>query len=309
VRSIVPKGVDATAEVPEHITKQLRALLGSANWLSNQSRPDLSVATSLCMQAFPKPTWGTIIQANNLVRRAKLNHDLGLKVSYIAPQDLRVLISSDASQHNAKEDGTQGGYLVFLTSAAVLQGDAGSVTPIVWKSYRLRRAAASTMSSETQACRDGCSHGVYIANMLAEALEPDYHIMRRRDILPRRPMCCVVDCKSLYDSANGNTAASTGGTDKLTSIETTIIRELKKDTGITVRWGPGEVQIADGLTKDKEEPSVQLRGVIRSGRYQLAEAGEVLRNNKREKELKEERKQLNQEKVAEAKAPIPTKPL
>jgi hypothetical protein len=261
------------------------------------------------MQAFPKPTWGTIIQANNLVRRAKLNHDLGLKVSYIAPQDLRVLISSDASQHNAKEDGTQGGYLVFLTSAAVLQGDAGSVTPIVWKSYRLRRAAASTMSSETQACRDGCSHGVYIANMLAEALEPDYHIMRRRDILPRRPMCCVVDCKSLYDSANGNTAASTGGTDKLTSIETTIIRELKKDTGITVRWGPGEVQIADGLTKDKEEPSVQLRGVIRSGRYQLAEAGEVLRNNKREKELKEERKQLNQEKVAEAKAPIPTKPL
>lgn len=286
----VPKGVNLDDPVPPAVLKQLRGVLGSGNWAANQSRPDIAVLVSQAMQTFPTPTWRAVVAANNMFRRSKQDADLEIRVHHVAPHKLRILASSDAAQHNAKDEGTQGGYIIGFSSDDVLLGRTGPWSPAVWKSYRLRRAAASTMSSETQACRDCCSHAAYLANMLEEALNPKYSLITRNECIRNRPAVNVVDCKSLYDHGHSLCAASTGGSDKLTAIEIVILREIRRDTGITIRWGPGEVQIADGLTKDKEEPAVRLRGVLRGGQYQLAEAGAVLRQNKLEKELKAARK-------------------
>jgi hypothetical protein len=126
-----------------------------------------------------------------------------------------------------------------------------------------------------------------MANILAEALEPGYTLLDRNKFL--RPMACLIDCKSLYDHANGVTSPSTVS-DKLTSIEITILRELRRDSGIAIKWGPGALQLADGLTKDKEEPAVRLRGAVRAASFQMSSESEVLRNNKLEKERKALRK-------------------
>ena len=48
--------------------------------------------------------------------------------------------------------------------------------------------------------------------------------------------------------------------------------------------------MADGLTKDKEEPAVRLRGAVRAASFQMSSESEVLRNNKLEKERKALRK-------------------
>ena len=42
--------------------------------------------------------------------------------------------------------------------------------------------------------------------------------------------------------------------------------------------------VADGLTKDKGEPSDLLRSVVRSARYQLADEAAVLERAKTERE-------------------------
>ena len=63
------------------------------------------------------------------------------------------------------------------------------------------------------------------------------------------------------------------------------------------------VQIADGLTKDKEEPALKLRSMIREEVYQLAEEGAVLRLNKAEKERRAKKKAKNLESSQEKNKP------
>ena len=95
---------------------------------------------------------------------------------------------------------------------------------------------------------------------MAEALDPSYTLLGRNECLRKREMSVLIDCKSLYDHAHGLSAAGAGISDKLTSVDVTILREIRKETGLQVRWGPGSLQLADGLTKDKEEPALRLLG-------------------------------------------------
>ena len=75
-------------------------------------------------------------------------------------------------------------------------------------------------------------------------------------------------------------------------MDFTILREVARDSGVSVRWAPGSVQVADGLTKDKEEPCLRLKGVLRERAFQLAEEGECLRISRLEKERKQRLKEL-----------------
>ena len=94
-------------------------------------------------------------------------------------------------------------------------------------------------------------------------------------------------------------------------MDVTIIREISRDAGVTVKWAPGDVQVADGLTKEREDVSTRLRGAMRTGRFQLAEEGEALRQMKRERELREERKKLKADieaqKTKQANSTVTTK--
>ena len=76
---------------------------------------------------------------------------------------------------------------------------------------------------------------------------------------------------------------------------------MGKDSGLEIKWAPGTLQLADGLTKNKEEPALRLRGALRSGSFQLAEAGEQLRQMREEKVLKETRKKLKAAACADKK--------
>ena len=131
---------------------------------------------------------------------------------------------------------------------------------------------------------------IYLADMLCEALDWEYTLMRRGASLRKLAMITVIDCKSLFDNSQSVCSSASGVTDKLTAVDVTIIREMSSDTGLEVKWAPGPLQLADGLTKNKEGPALRLRGAVRSGTFQLAEAGEHLRHMKEERELKELRK-------------------
>ena len=56
--------------------KQLRGLLGSLQWLVNQVRFDQQYALSVLQSEKPKP--GTLVKANNLVRKLEEHSDMAL---------------------------------------------------------------------------------------------------------------------------------------------------------------------------------------------------------------------------------------
>jgi hypothetical protein len=51
----ITKNMNSESPLEPHQVKVLRAINGSLNWLASQSRPDLSVQTSLSQQCFPCP--------------------------------------------------------------------------------------------------------------------------------------------------------------------------------------------------------------------------------------------------------------
>ena len=62
-------------ELDQHATdaevSAIRAVAGAGNWISSQSRPDLSRQVSLSLQTMPKPTVHDVDEINHMVRRAK----------------------------------------------------------------------------------------------------------------------------------------------------------------------------------------------------------------------------------------------
>ena len=127
---------------------------------------------------------------------------------------------------------------------------------------------------------------IYPANMICEALNPEYTLMGRNLFLKKLALSTVIDCKTLYDNSQSVCLSASGVTDKLTTVDFTIFREMSKDSGLDIKWAPGPRQPADALTRHKEEPAPRLRGAVRSCTPQLAEAGEQLRQLKEERELK-----------------------
>ena len=110
----IPKGSPPDRLLDASQIKVLRAVNGSLNWLSSQSRPDLSVQTSLSQQAFPRPTISDYRMANQAIRRAKQHDDLGIVFAPIDPKDLTIVCHSDAAFAN-RGNHTQAGYILGFT--------------------------------------------------------------------------------------------------------------------------------------------------------------------------------------------------
>ncbi len=70
--------------------------------------------------------------------------------------------------------------------------------------------------------------------------------------------------------------------DKQCAIDLVIIRDAVKRAGLTMRWAPSALQLADALTKASADCADTLRGVLRRGQYQLRSEEEALRRRAEE---------------------------
>ena len=193
----VPASTSATTEATRGQVSGARGLLGGGNWLGNGTRPDLSVMVSTGMQSLPGATACSIREINMLSRRSRQFADDGVTFKAIPLEVLAPMVHTDASLANAKGLRTQAGYFVSFTTPLLNQGKRTDISPLYWKSFKLRRVVGSTLGAECQAMREGLGHMLYFARMLAEALHPSEDpivAIRRRGAL------AVTDCKSLYDA-------------------------------------------------------------------------------------------------------------
>ena len=275
----------------------LRAINGSLNWLASQSRPDLSVQTSLSQQAFPQPKIQHLREANQAVRRARQHKDLQIKFSSIPVSELCVCCHSDAAFANVGTH-TQAGYIVGFSQTKLHHGEVAHWTPIVWRSYKMPRAVSSTLSGESQAMSTATGTVEWLSLMLSEALDGKFDVRECRSLLSKRPPIIATDCKSLYDHLV-SPSSPTGVDDRRTSIDIVIIRESIKLTGAQVRWLPTDRMIADGLTKDKADPIDLLRSCVRAGCYQISPEEFVLAQQAEERALRAQKRQSQSNAVTE----------
>eukprot|EP00435_Cladocopium_sp_Y103_P057373 s281_g19.t1 len=270
----------------------LRAINGSLNWLSSQSRPDLAAQTSLSQQAMSKPTVHHLCEVNNVIRRAKQHADLSIRFRPIPPERLSLVCHSDAAFANVGVY-TQAGYVIGFTDSSLDDGVSSDWTPAVWKSHRLPRAVGSTLSAEAQSMANASGTLEWTSLLLLEAMKGRFEVRDFVSKLPGLKTIVVTDCKSLYDHLV-SVSAPTAVEDRRTSIDIVIIRQSLGRTRASVRWVPTNRMLADSLTKDAGDPTDLLRACIRDSTYQISPEQTVLEMQAQEKQRRLARKNLNQ---------------
>ena len=126
--------VDAALDKHEH--KQLRAVLGSLQWLVAQIRYDMSLGVS-SLQGENPPTVGTLIRANAAVRGFRRTGDFELVFKPIDYMSAGICVVSDAALGNVKLNGSSVGtatervysqacYFCLLCEESMLRGKQGA---------------------------------------------------------------------------------------------------------------------------------------------------------------------------------------
>ena len=143
--------------------------------------------------------------------------------------------------------------------------------------------------------------------MVVEAKKGAFDLRSVRD-MPKTPIVSniapkdgnitgITDCKSLYDHLTSMSSVSKVE-DKRVAIDLAILKQCMTRTGLSVRWCPTELMVADGLTKDQMDPADLLRAALDVGEYQLNQEATVLAIKKQQQEERKKR-QTQANKTAE----------
>ncbi len=297
----------------------LRAVNGAANWLSSQSRPDLCVQTSFSQQCFPDPKVKHLVYANQLIHRAKQYSGVEITVKRIDWERLSLCFHSDAGFANAKDNYTQGGYVVAFCSDELENNQASPWTPFTWKSMKLPRVVSSTLGAESQVFSMASAIGEWMSLMVSEARNGSFDLRQSLrtsmtadsdGIEPsqsRVPVfgaikqsTGVTDCKSLFDHLNSVSSAAKCD-DKRVAIDIAIIKQCMARTGLSVRWCPTQLQLADALTKDQQDPADLLRAALQIGEYQLNPEASILEIKKSQRTERLTRRNKHEQKELESR--------
>ena len=81
---------------------------------------------------------------------------------------------------------------------ALLRGESVRVSPLIWKSHRIKRVVRSTVAAETMAALEAVEHAEVMRGHFAELFEGiDYHSYD--EDIRQISVIHLTDCRSLYD--------------------------------------------------------------------------------------------------------------
>ena len=219
-------------ELSTNEKSQMRQISGQLNWITTQSRPDLSYDNCIIANSVKSACVKDAIKANKTIRKARQND---VHIRYSASFDTnscKIIGYTDSSFGNLPDGGSQGAFVIFLIDGQ------GLASLLSWQSRRIRRVANSSLSAECIAgveCMEAC---VYTQTLLCDLIARD-----TKDI----PISILTDNKSLVDSSHSTVPTS----NKRLRIEIGIIREmLRKGEIEELRWIPDKLNLANALTKD-----------------------------------------------------------
>ena len=223
--------------------KELRSMCGQLLWVSSQTRPDVSFETCSVSNYGREATVESLIDANRAVRKLKATQmklvfpDLG------DPDAIRILTYGDATHASLPSGESQGANIVFVCGN-------NRVAPISWKSKKLERVTKSPLASEVSAIADSGDYAHLVASMVNEIFQ-----LKKMPKIELR-----TDSKSLIENMESTRVIQ----DPRLRVDVARLKQMVKLGEIDVTWVPGELQLADSLTK-KGASADQLIKVLVNG--------------------------------------------
>ena len=313
VKDIAPISIDKHRKqqhelvVNEGERQSLRALVGSLQYASVNTRPDISSRLGQLQSQINKAKISTLCEANKVLHEAKVHADVTLKIKPIPIDSLRFVAFSDASFASEKNPDSHQGMIIMAAHKDIGRNHQSLINPIVWHSRKIQKVAVSTLSAEAMALAGTTDILSWIrlfwawindtniqwrkADETLLKLPPAFSALPETAVeaniegvpkeiqdsvgegMKRKTDYISTDCKSLYDLISRT--APPACQEFRTVLQAKLIKE-HLENGIQIRWVPSGAQLADALTKVMD--STVLRESLRIGAYSLHDESETLRN-------------------------------
>ena len=146
------KGQEKVTEQERH---QLRGLVGSLQYASVNTRPDLSSRLSSLQSRINGAVFDDLSEGNRLLHHAKRHHDVCLTIKPIPITDFRFLAFSDASVASPKVPSSHAGSIILGTHKEMANNTTCVISPLSWGSPKV---VVSTLAVETMALTSTLDH-------------------------------------------------------------------------------------------------------------------------------------------------------
>ena len=253
------------AQITEQELSHLRGLIGSLQYATTHTRPDMAAKLGEIQVQLSRPTVQTLLSANKVLREAQLTNDVQICFRSIAPQELTHMVFGDASFASSKQLASFQGTIVFATTPDLHLNRSAPISPLTWSSKKIARVVRSILSAEAfSMSRSVDKMGwcrllwgtIHVANF--NWREPGQAFAQLH------PAVIVTDCKSLYDLVSR--CAMPSCEEYRTTLEVLLIKERCQEHR-HFRWIPTVLQLADPLTKNMD--ASLLRAALEQGSFQL----------------------------------------
>jgi hypothetical protein len=276
------RGKNEDLPVTESERQSLRGLIGSLQYASTHTRPDLAPKLSFLQSKITCATIHDLLEANRVLGEAKEDSNMKITIHSIPEEDIRMMAYSDASFATRSKQQSQKGGLFLAAHKDILSQKRLTASPLIWYSKKIERVVASTLAAETYAL----PAVVDLIDWLRLAWEwmrnPAIPWQKPEEVWNHAPpSIAVIDCKSLYDVINKNTTPQCQ--EHRTLIDALVIKHHVK-CGIQTHWVHSAAQLADALTESMD--CVRLRQFLAHCTCCLHDIQEVLKDRADRKAIK-----------------------
>ena len=144
---------------------------------------------------------------------------------------------------------SQQGWLVGIANPDIKEGGA-RMNLIEWQSTSCKRVVRSSMAIEASAASMAFEHGEYVRALFVEIMQEDFEVRRWSQFVRSWELILVLDARTAFDTLRTESLPQ----DRRTALDLLAIKEslLDENNRALCRWVPGPQQLADGLTKYKD---------------------------------------------------------
>ncbi|CAK0907562.1 unnamed protein product [Prorocentrum cordatum] len=242
---------DIESAVTSSEATQLRAVLGQLMWLATQGVPLVCAELSLLLACTNTATINTLLQANKLIRRAKIE----VQKELIMEKHLNPCIVgySDAAWNVRRDGSSQGGFLIFMTDYSLMQNKEAPISLIAWASAKLPRVCRSSSAAEVQAASEAQEELEFCRLVLSELLLGPTPLKQWAAGCAKIPGALVLDCRGVFDALDKSESSALGMKDKRSALEALALKRGMAATATSLRWCHSGAQLSDCMTKNSEK--------------------------------------------------------
>ena len=229
----------------------MRSVVGKLNWVVQGTRPDLAFDMIELSTKLKKAKVADLSRAIKCIKKLKYEDSSNMIFGPLKKSDKwRIVVFTDASHANLSDGtGSMGAHVGFLVD------EHENCSTLTWQAGKIKRVVRSTLGAEALSLVEGIEDAIYLKHILCELF------VKRSDVV----IDAFVDNRDVVDAIYSTKSVD----DKRLRIDVAALKEYVSTGDVnSVRWCPGSVQLADGMTKKGAKVS-NLMNILRTGRLDM----------------------------------------